>query len=73
MIKRKAKSHRKVIRNRVGRDCPRCRHPLVYRVNQSTQRRFIGCSNYPKCEYKPQKGILDYACDALGVNWRPNI
>jgi ssDNA-binding Zn-finger/Zn-ribbon topoisomerase 1 len=73
MIKRNTKSRRKIIRNRVGRDCPRCGHPLVYRVNHSTQRRFIGCSNYPKCEYKPQKSIIDYACDALGVNWRPNI
>jgi ssDNA-binding Zn-finger/Zn-ribbon topoisomerase 1 len=73
MIKRNVKSRRKIIKNRVGRDCPKCGRPLVYRTNSKTQLRFIGCSNYPTCDYKPQKSIVDYACESLGVNWRPNI
>ncbi len=73
MVKRNFKGHRKIIKNRVGQDCPKCGHPLVYRINSSTQLRFIGCSNYPKCDYKPQKSIVDYACESFGVNWRPNI
>lgn len=73
MIKRNVKNRHKVIKNRVGQDCPRCGHPLVYRINSATQKRFIGCSNFPKCDYKPQKSIVDYACESLGVNWRPNI
>ena len=73
MIKRNTKSRRKVIANRVGQDCPRCGHPLVKRVNGTTQEKFIGCSNFPKCDYIQAKNLVDYACESLGVEWRPNI
>ncbi|MEJ2748809.1 MAG: DNA topoisomerase [Anaerolineae bacterium] len=33
----------------VGRDCPDCGSPLVYRDGRYG--RFIGCSNFPKCRY----------------------
>lgn len=73
MAKIIAKRRHKFIANRVGRDCPRCGHPLVKRVNRTTQEKFIGCSNYPKCDYIQVKDIVDYACELLGVDWRPNI
>lgn len=36
----------------VGRDCPLCGRPLVYR--QGRYGRFIGCSDFPKCRYTEQ-------------------
>ncbi len=36
----------------VGRDCPECSSPLVYR--EGRYGRFIGCSNFPKCRYTEQ-------------------
>jgi len=36
----------------VGRDCPLCGRPLVYR--QGRFGRFIGCSDFPKCRYTEQ-------------------
>ncbi len=36
----------------VGRDCPECGNPLVYREGRFG--RFIGCSNFPKCRYTEQ-------------------
>jgi DNA topoisomerase-1 len=36
----------------VGRDCPDCGSPLVYRDGRYG--RFIGCSNFPKCRYTEQ-------------------
>lgn len=36
----------------VGRDCPLCGHPLVYREGRFG--RFIGCSDFPKCRYTEQ-------------------
>jgi len=36
----------------VGRDCPDCGHPLVYRDGRYG--RFIGCSAFPKCRYTEQ-------------------
>jgi ssDNA-binding Zn-finger/Zn-ribbon topoisomerase 1 len=73
MIKRKTKPRRKIIANKTGRDCPRCGHPLVKRVNGKTREKFIGCSNFPNCNYIQAKTIIDYACESLGVEWRPNI
>jgi len=70
MIKR-TKSHRKVIANRTGKDCPRCGHPLVKRVNSKTQQKFICCSNF-LCDYVQPRSTVDYACESLGVTWRPN-
>ncbi len=34
----------------VGRDCPDCGKPLVYRLN-NRGRKFIGCTGYPDCEH----------------------
>ncbi len=36
----------------VGRDCPTCGNPLVYR--EGRYGRFIGCSTFPKCRYTEQ-------------------
>lgn len=36
----------------VGRDCPTCGNPLVYR--ESRYGRFIGCSDFPNCRYTEQ-------------------
>jgi ssDNA-binding Zn-finger/Zn-ribbon topoisomerase 1 len=72
MAKRNIKRRRKII-NRIGRDCPVCGRPLVKRPNKTSQEKFIGCSNYPKCRYIQPKTIVDYACESLCVDWRPNI
>ncbi|HSO26678.1 MAG TPA: type I DNA topoisomerase, partial [Anaerolineales bacterium] len=36
----------------VGRECPTCGNPLVYR--EGRYGRFIGCSNFPSCRYTEQ-------------------
>lgn len=36
----------------VGRNCPLCGHPLVYR--EGRYGRFIGCSNFPTCRHTEQ-------------------
>jgi DNA topoisomerase-1 len=36
----------------VGRDCPECGSPLLYREGRFG--RFIGCSNFPKCRHTEQ-------------------
>ncbi|MBL1128355.1 MAG: type I DNA topoisomerase [Chloroflexi bacterium] len=36
----------------VGRDCPACGNPLVYR--EGRYGRFIGCSTFPKCRFTEQ-------------------
>jgi DNA topoisomerase-1 len=36
----------------VGRDCPLCENPLVYREGRFG--RFIGCSNFPSCRHTEQ-------------------
>jgi DNA topoisomerase I len=36
----------------VGRECPTCGEPLVYR--EGRYGRFIGCSTFPKCRYTEQ-------------------
>lgn len=36
----------------VGRDCPKCGSPLVYR--EGRYGRFIGCSNFPACRHTEQ-------------------
>ena len=36
----------------VGRACPKCEEPLVYR--EGRYGRFIGCSNFPKCRHTEQ-------------------
>jgi DNA topoisomerase I len=39
----------------VGRDCPECGKPLLYRYNWRDQK-FIGCSGYPDCKYTENLG-----------------
>ena len=39
----------------VGRDCPECGKPLVYRVNWREQK-FIGCTGYPDCKHTENLG-----------------
>jgi DNA topoisomerase-1 len=36
---------------KVGRNCPKCGTPLVYRYSKRTGTQFIGCSAFPKCHY----------------------
>lgn len=44
----------------VGRDCPLCGHPLVYR--EGRYGRFIGCSTFPKCRHTEQIVIVVADC-----------
>lgn len=37
------------VQEKVGKECPQCGSELVYKFSRSG--RFIGCSNYPTCEY----------------------
>jgi DNA topoisomerase-1 len=49
----------------VGRDCPKCGNPLLYRHGRYGK--FIGCSNFPDCRYTEQ--ILEkigVACPQCG-------
>ncbi len=52
----------------VGRDCPECGKPLVYRVGRFGK--FISCSGYPGCKYteKLQKAVekIGVACPQCG-------
>ena len=52
----------------VGRDCPDCGKPLVYRVGRFGK--FISCSGYPECKYteKLQKPVekIGVACPKCG-------
>ncbi|MGL5640069.1 MAG: type I DNA topoisomerase [Mycoplasmoidaceae bacterium] len=55
----------KVADEQVGRDCPDCGKPLVYKKARKGNSRFIGCSGYPECKHlepleKPK--ILDIIC-----------
>jgi ssDNA-binding Zn-finger/Zn-ribbon topoisomerase 1 len=36
---------------RVMKLCPRCATMLVIRTNRQNDSKFLGCSNYPKCDY----------------------
>jgi ssDNA-binding Zn-finger/Zn-ribbon topoisomerase 1 len=74
MIKRNVKKQPKVIKNLTGGDCPICGHPLVYRINRTTKKKFISCSNYFNgCNYKPQKSIVNHIFESLSKDWEPNI
>ncbi len=54
----------------VGRKCPKCGKPLVYRFSKITKKQFIGCSDYPKCKYAEFPGTkeLDVKCPVCGHN-----
>lgn len=51
----------------VGRNCPKCGAPLVLRKGKYGE--FVGCSNYPKCNYieKQQPEVIpDKVCPKCG-------
>lgn len=39
----------------VGRNCPKCGAPLVRKKSKYGE--FVGCSNYPKCEYREKENV----------------
>ncbi|MBX3057812.1 MAG: type I DNA topoisomerase [Anaerolineae bacterium] len=48
----------------VGRDCPTCGSPLVYR--EGRYGRFIGCSTFPKCRFTEQIVKVMATCPRSG-------
>ncbi len=61
----------KVQGNKVGRKCPKCGSDLVYRYSYKTKSEFIGCENYPECNYAEfpnswQPIVLDKKCPECG-------
>ena len=42
----------------VGRNCPKCGAPLVYKKGKYGE--FIGCSNFPSCNYRENDNELEY-------------
>ncbi len=52
----------------VGRKCPKCGKPLVYRFSKISRKQFIGCSDYPKCKYAEFPGTkeLTEKCPVCG-------
>jgi DNA topoisomerase-1 len=57
----------------VGRNCPECGKPLIYRYSKKTGMKFIGCSSFPKCHYAEFPNayvpkILDVMCPICGKN-----
>jgi len=50
-IKSAEKTAEKVVQ-KTGEKCPKCGHDLVYKYSKSGK--FIGCSNYPECDYIAQ-------------------
>jgi DNA topoisomerase-1 len=51
----------------VGRSCPTCGAPLIFRTSKRTGQQFIGCSTFPKCRYiefpnSPKPELLDEKC-----------
>ncbi len=56
----------------VGRNCPKCGSPLVYKEGKNGQ--FIGCSNYPSCKYvEKQKKELVYTGEMCPVCGKPLV
>ncbi|MDE5553103.1 MAG: type I DNA topoisomerase [Malacoplasma sp.] len=61
----------KVEDEKVGKDCPNCSKPLVYKHARKGGSKFIGCSGYPDCKYlesinKPE--ILNDKCPECSHN-----
>ena len=54
--------------------CPECRGELRILRTHATHKRFVGCSNYPKCRHGfplPQQGkitVLDEKCEKCDLN-----
>jgi DNA topoisomerase-1 len=51
----------------VGRNCPKCGAPLIFRNSKKTGIQFIGCSTFPKCKYvefpnSPKPELLEERC-----------
>ena len=71
-----AEENAKVVEDKVGRNCPKCGKPLVYRYNKRTREKFIGCSGFPKCKYvefhsadgKPANIKMEEKCPQCGKN-----
>jgi len=61
---------KKVELEKVGRMCPKCGGELVYRHAKKSGIKFVGCSNYPKCDYaefpKKEVKMLDEKCPVCG-------
>lgn len=64
----------KVEDEKVGEQCPECGHDLVYKVSKKYHSKFIGCSNYPSCNYirslkpKEEPKELDIPCPLCSKN-----
>ena len=59
----------KVEDEQVGRDCPKCSRPLVYKRARKSGQRFIACSGYPTCKHlEPleQPKTLEDKCPECG-------
>lgn len=68
-VKKADKTMEEVQPEKVGRTCPKCGNDLIYCYNKKNHSKFIGCSNYPNCNYveslNPPK-ILDEKCPKCG-------
>ena len=70
-----AETKAKVVSDEVGRNCPKCGKPLVYRYNKRTRAKFIGCSGFPSCKYvefddkdaKPSNIKMEEKCPECGL------
>lgn len=59
----------KIADEQVGRDCPTCSKPLVYKRAKKGGSKFIGCSGYPDCKHiEPleQPKVLEDKCPECG-------
>ena len=54
----------------VGRNCPKCGAPLVRKKSKYGE--FVGCSNYPKCEYR-EKEDVEYTGERCPKCGRPLV
>ena len=67
-----AQKKAKPVSDKVGRKCPKCGKPLVYRYNKRTRAKFIGCSGFPSCKYvefsdgKPSNVKMNEKCPECG-------
>jgi DNA topoisomerase-1 len=55
----------KPIVEEVGVDCPSCGKPLIYRKTK-TGRKYVGCSNYPDCEFNSWNVLTGEKCPECG-------
>ncbi|HOA32714.1 MAG TPA: type I DNA topoisomerase, partial [Clostridia bacterium] len=55
----------KPIVEEVGVDCPSCGKPLIYRKTK-TGRQYVGCSNYPYCEFQSWNVPTGEKCPECG-------